>query len=306
VYTLRDALVVGKPALVITPSGEILYESSAYRDFPEPLRGRYEGETVDDHNAKLYADSEYCLLCGIWDDQFWHWIMDYLPKAVIAEAVGFTGIYFVPKLLGFIQESLHMLGISPSRLIEYDGTLSRISSLIVTEAIEGFKELPHYPALVQEVRTRLIAASERKPKGASFERIYIARKIPDRPRKVVNELKLMEILARFEFRKIYMEEFSLREQIGIASSARILVGPHGAGMVHALFMPKNSLVIEFFSPHYILTSHVLTFALFGHRYYSIVGSNGPLWPYKAGMDVQVDITLFEATLNRELEKESYI
>lgn len=304
-YTLYDVLVVAKPSLILTPSGEILYESSAYRDFPEPLGGQIHGTTVDTDKARLYADSQYCLLCGIWDYQFWHWMMDYIPKAVIAEAAGFTGKYLVPRISGFVEESLDMLGISQARLVEYDGTLARISSLLVVEAIEGFKDLPYYPALVHELRNRLLASSTRKPGGNAPERLYVARKIPERPRKVTNEVELMKLLKRFGFHKVYMEELPLREQIGLASSARAMVGPHGAGMVHALFMPERSLVIEFFSPYYVLTSQVSTLALFGHRYYSIVGSNGPLWPYKAGMDVEVDITLSEATLSRELREESF-
>ena len=302
VYSIDDALVVGDPAIILAPSGEILYESSAYRDFPEPLRNHIEVPTLDDPEACLYDDTEYCLLSGMWDYQFWHWIMDYLPRVLIAEAAGFSGKYIVPKLSGFIRESLEMLGISESRLVIHQKGLARVASLFIVQSIEGFGELPNHPSLVDELRRQLLAASADLDSVVRAERLYIARKIADRPRKVVNEGEFLEFLQPFGFQRVYMEEHSLPEQIAIASQARILVGPHGSGMLHALFMPRESVVIECFSPHYVLTSHVRTLSLLGHRYYSVVGSNGPLWPYKSGMDVQVDMTLFEATLVRELSQ----
>lgn len=295
VYFIRNALVVGNPTLVITPTGEILYESSSYRDFPEPLSERIKGTTLDETNARQF-DGEYCLLCGIWDDQFWHWMTEYLPKVLVAEAAGFTGDYLIPQRSGFIGESLEMLGVSDSRLIEYDRTITRLGSLAVID----IRDFPLCSSLVSALRTRMLEAVTGDDPSLPSERIYIARKNPERPRRIVNERQFMEVLERFEFRRVYMEELPLSEQVKIASLARVLVGPHGAGLVHALFMPRESLVVECFSPNYILTGHVLMFGLLGHRYYSIVGLNGPLWRYKAGMDVEVDMTLFEATLRREL------
>jgi capsular polysaccharide biosynthesis protein len=58
----------------------------------------------------------------------------------------------------------------------------------------------------------------------------------------------METLAREGFEQIFFEQFSLREQMRIASEASVLVGGHGSGLTHLLLMPENAFLLELF-PH---------------------------------------------------------
>ena len=60
-----------------------------------------------------------------------------------------------------------------------------------------------------------------------------------------------EVCAQYGFTFLDFEKLTFFEQVAAVSNAEILVGPHGAGMLHAWFMPKNATVIEFFSPEYV-------------------------------------------------------
>ncbi|XP_045212680.2 uncharacterized protein LOC123563735 [Mercenaria mercenaria] len=53
-----------------------------------------------------------------------------------------------------------------------------------------------------------------------------------------------------EVRGIYLEYFSMKEQIEMITQTDILVGMHGAGMSHILFLPKHAACFEIF-PKYV-------------------------------------------------------
>jgi len=65
---------------------------------------------------------------------------------------------------------------------------------------------------------------------------------------MLNESELVDLLCKRGFEHIYFERLSLREQIQAASEASVLVGGHGSGLTHLLFMREDSLVVELF-PH---------------------------------------------------------
>lgn len=53
----------------------------------------------------------------------------------------------------------------------------------------------------------------------------------------------MESVGRVRlFEHLHM--LTMKEQIGIVSSARGLLGPHGAGLTHVIFLPRGSPLIE--------------------------------------------------------------
>jgi capsular polysaccharide biosynthesis protein len=63
---------------------------------------------------------------------------------------------------------------------------------------------------------------------------------------VLNQSELAISLGSEGFEQIYFERLSLREQMRIASEASVLVGGHGSGLAHLLYMPENALVLELF------------------------------------------------------------
>ncbi|GAB1600058.1 uncharacterized protein LOC106875510 [Argonauta hians] len=74
-------------------------------------------------------------------------------------------------------------------------------------------------------------------------------------RKVRNEGELIQIVRKrlsknHSVRGIQIDLFTIDMQLNWISNTDILIGMHGAGMTHALFLPKHSGVIEFFPTYW--------------------------------------------------------
>ena len=85
-------------------------------------------------------------------------------------------------------------------------------------------------------------------------------------------------------------------QIGAAMRAEALAGPHGAGMIHSMFMKSKSTVIECFSPEWLNPSTREICRALRHRYFQIVAPNTPFEPYRYGRNVEVDCNHLELVL----------
>jgi hypothetical protein len=73
------------------------------------------------------------LACLLDDDRSrepWHWLAEQLPKALVLEETGFTGVYLVPAALGLARRSLEMAGINAERIVDYDKRLMAVDRLV--------------------------------------------------------------------------------------------------------------------------------------------------------------------------------
>ena len=79
-------------------------------------------------------------------------------------------------------------------------------------------------------------------KPCSGKKVYIARK-SNRPRYIVNQEELINALPP-DFQAVYLEDYSVKEQIELVSEANVVIGPHGAGLAYTVFCQPGALVIE--------------------------------------------------------------
>lgn len=87
--------------------------------------------------------------------------------------------------------------------------------------------------------------------ASSFgERIYISRSTARR-RRVANEAELWATLAAQGFVKLHLEELTWPQQISAFRAAKIIVGPHGAGLANLAFCAPGTKVVEFFHRSYV-------------------------------------------------------
>lgn len=241
-------------------------------------------------------DNTYLSLLGIWTDNFWHWTMDYLQKVIMAENLGFKGGYIVMPVKPFILESLKMLGISEKRIMIYQGQNLLIKDLLLPEYINVYDKriLP----ILSQVRMKFLSVINSE-KPVSSRRIYISRKISKNGRKILNEEQIMSFLEKHGFEQIFMDNLPLEEQVRIASESNFLIGGHGAGITHSLFMKESSNIIEFFAPTYVHYLMMSIFKLLNHNYFPIVSQKtDPFSPYEFGYDINVPVDLFEMVFNR--------
>ena len=262
----------------------------------EPLFG-----WLANHSEKgLSAIEGVCLpLYGDWAENFWHWFNEALPVALAAHQDGFSGTYLVPDR-DFAVESLQLIGVQPDRIRRYDGSDYHLECMCIQAKKQGgygFADLEGLAAIRSIFRSRFVDSS-------LSHRIYISRNNnPANMRKVTNEEELKELLSRYGFVTLVMEELTLAQQLSYACNAEALLGPHGAGMTHSLFMPTRSLVVEMFAPTYINPCALSACDMLKHRYHQVT-SLRHYGEYEHGYDIKAFIPVLELTLRGALQDDS--
>ena len=286
VFLLGPGIVIGKDSIILKDSissdthiDAILArvsEGASHLDFPYwPIEG------------------EFVSLLGPWCDPFWHWMMEYLPKAIIAEVFGFKGQYLIsPTAAPYVIESLLLIGVAIERIVVFDhsgGLL--ISKLYMPERFTSESGMA-YVSILRILRQHLL--KNVADAVASPGRVYISRKFAPNGRSVSNESELTTLLDEFGFQAVLMEKMSLEEQIRLMANTTGLVGANGAGMFHSLLMPESSFVMELFSPHYTNIVMIGAMELLHHNYYMVTSvHNGN---YTLGGGIEAPLRLIRATI----------
>ena len=73
-------------------------------------------------------------------------------------------------------------------------------------------------------------------------------------RKILNEDQVFKMLETRGFKKYFMEDMSVLEQIALFGSASCVVLPHGASAANLFFSPRDTRVIQFW-PNRLFNSH---------------------------------------------------
>jgi len=83
-------------------------------------------------------------------------------------------------------------------------------------------------------------------------------------RKFKNEDEIFKTLslvfANDKVTSVILEQMSMEEQIAVVEDTDILIGMHGAGMAHAMFLPKHGAVLEFFPNYWGFLRHFKMFS----------------------------------------------
>jgi hypothetical protein len=302
-YEVQEVYVGGRPAVIcrgLDPPFDFIDESIKYPALERAgpaHRGLIKRFLRDDLRPGLARPLDLAICLGPGPqlyDAFWHWIYENLLKAVLAEEAGFNGVYLVPPQ-GYACETLQLIGIAPERIVVNPPGLWKAARLWVSPHVGGELLLRH-PEILAKLRAALLRnVAVRRGR----ERVYISRNRPGMARPIVNEPTFKELIARFGFREYFCEDHSVADQIAFFTGAEAIIGSHGAGFVHALFMPERSLVLSLFPPPRIDTASILpAVQLLKHRYYPVVPPVLGAYPY--GEKVEANLDLIEATLAREL------
>ena len=80
-------------------------------------------------------------------------------------------------------------------------------------------------------------------KSTLKKQIYVSRKLAVK-RHLVNEEDFLGLLKKYKFRKVYLEQISVREQVDLFRSASHVIAAHGAGLTNILFAPADVKILE--------------------------------------------------------------
>ena len=77
----------------------------------------------------------------------------------------------------------------------------------------------------------------------SGRKIYIQR-VPPSTRTFSNEIVLVHLLREMGYETVILENYTIREQIALVSSAEYILGAHGAGLTFTVFCHPGTRVVE--------------------------------------------------------------
>jgi hypothetical protein len=191
-----------------------------------------------------------CSLVNIWSKNYYHWIIEDLPRL---EGLEHYQIQQNQKPVLILNsnpkawqiESLKLLGYDQTTWTEWQYPSAFVKKLVVPSyrRIAGFVS----PTGCQWLRQRIFANLNLSVSHPQSRRIYISRS-QAACRRVVNELDVLAMLMKYGFEPYILENLSFSEQVSLFSQAEAIISPHGAGLTNMIFGKSKTIIIELFNP----------------------------------------------------------
>jgi capsular polysaccharide biosynthesis protein len=141
-----------------------------------------------------------------------------------------------------------ILGLPLEKRLVIRGNVHFKAKWLVVPSLIGYTS--NYPKWAVEFLRREFAVHSQAGHGGGYERIYVSRTEASY-RKVTNEEQVMNLLEKYQVKKVIASELPVAEQIRVFASAKMIVSPHGANMTNVLFCQPGTKIIELFSPGYV-------------------------------------------------------
>ncbi len=205
---------------------------------------------------------------------YYHWMFDIVARISLLyqSNIDISSIdkFVVNKFqTTFHKEIIKELGISENKIIESCNYHHIQADKLIVPSIpvnSGFRIAEWTCKTLKN-----IFLSKQISKNSSYpERIYISRHQASK-RQVVNEPEVVSLLEKFGFKVLILESRSIAEQALYLANARIVIGPHGAGLTNLVFCNSGTKVIEFFAPEYILVCYWVISNISGLEHYHLIG-----------------------------------
>lgn len=260
-----------KNARVVNVNGNgaiISYDNKVFADFTSELDKSIEKHKVFKSYINKPQFRKECLATIFFTDNigYYHWIFENLPRLKLLEGVIDEIDYLIVpyNLKRFHLETLNLLGFPEEKLLKIkDGDHLLCENLFVPSLLTISKWSCEF------LRESLIPDDVAEP----HRLIYISRK--DAPhRKIINEEEVENYLREIGFEIVQMSELTFLEQVRICAEAKIVVGPHGAGLTNTVFC-RNGKILEIFSPSYVNMHYWILSNQIGNEYCYLLGEDVP-------------------------------
>jgi len=181
---------------------------------------------------------------------YFHWLYDSLPRMYLAKkhiSLQENIQYYIPEDTHYFQkETLAALKVNHASYISSKAIqhLKAKSIIATSHPNPNTSRIPKW--IYRFLRSSFLQNSDSKKQRL----IYISRSDSINSRRLINEDKLVKALVPLGFEVYQLSELSFSDQVSLFSSAKMVVGAHGAGLTNLTFVPKGAVVYELFPERY--------------------------------------------------------
>jgi hypothetical protein len=185
-----------------------------------------------------------------WCANYYHILTQVVPA--VASYAGEPGFGEGTLLLGvadpLVVRALELAGVAVPRIEQLDPLPPvDMADLTVSSLLaEGDEPSLFSRAIYERMARRAMAGAA----GGSPEMIYVWR-ADATARPMRNEDELVEMLAGHGVEPVVLGALGLEEQIRLFRGARLVIGPHGAGLANVVFASPGAVLYELLPEHYL-------------------------------------------------------
>ncbi|MXV61869.1 DUF563 domain-containing protein [Natronorubrum sp. JWXQ-INN-674] len=196
-----------------------------------------------------YQQLQYGFVIGGGRSSFAKWFYEQLPKLYWYEmyckkADSNPALIVSGELTKWQIRSLELVGYSPNDYYQHQRKeILSVSRLLVPPHPLHTRGGPFHvcPTALQWVRDTILSNLPSISKD-SHDKIYVSRADANR-RQVINEKEVVSLLKEYEVKSFEPGRLSFDEQVRLFSDAKMIIGPHGAGLTNMIYA-DNTKVLE--------------------------------------------------------------
>ena len=265
---IPDGRVLGGACTAVAPGGVVLADVSPHHHVPLERHRALVNSLWAPPPRVLKGSSALVGASG--HRNYYHWLVDMVPRIELLRAGGHgdrVDRWIVPSTpLRAAERVLELCGVDPARIFWHGrGAHVRCERLLVTSA-----PAPLGGATARSVaflRDRCLARGGAGARSAG-RRLFLAR---NGTRRVANMDAIAPVLRRHGIEVVSCDGRSFDDQVSLFSSARLVIGVHGAGLTNAIFMPEGSSLVEVVPPWYPVACYLVMASEAGLRYRAVPG-----------------------------------
>ncbi len=264
VAEIYEATVIHNSSLILVQEEKILSDLLANKDYGKFVSMQYDSNVIAHRDDALLIKrptpdteiAEGIMLSGLASSAYGHWFAEFLPKLRFLEKHPNFSRFPIIVDEGMPQSHYDFLSILASNPIYRlaKGSSLKVRNLLVantdfffpTELVRNHSVPPEHQSSLTVGALEYIGVKITKHFGAPKnpkDRIFLSRR-NCQWRKLENEKQIIDMLQEFNFKTVYIEDFSFKDQVKIFQNSEFIVAPNGSSLNNLIFSsPKVKLLM---------------------------------------------------------------
>ena len=173
-----------------------------------------------------------------------HWVSYTLSRLWYLDE--FPELARLPIVIGpitkkFQRDYINMLGLSDANFIFYHPSTSLSFKTAFHSSIA---DSPSFTmGNINWLRKRFLGHAAAVPEGYESGLYFISRGDAG-SRGIANEQKMLDVVAKYGFKKVEFGRFSVQEQIALVRNAKVIIGPNGSSMTNQIYITEGCCVLD--------------------------------------------------------------